>query len=148
MIGQWLHDLLQIGTPGERVMMINRLKKEDLVGKPVRGAYTYTKRGRTRYCRELQAAANVSRLRKVYRYDIQVQNVLEYGFRIVLKRDGNEPIIIRAYYWQQSGISALFNHPYLLGDGDAEIARVEKRIRRINDSLKEKAKWKKKKAAS
>lgn len=138
-----LRDWLRIGTPGERVMMIDRLKKEALVGKPCRGAYTYTKRSRQRYCRALQEKANRSRLAKIYRYDIKVESALEYGFQITLKRPGEEPIRIKAYYWQESGLGALFNYPYLLGDGDAEIARVEKRIEQINHSLKEKAKWKK-----
>jgi hypothetical protein len=148
MIGQWLRDVFRIGSPGERVMMITRLKREALTGKPRRGAYTYTKMSRQRYCRELQAAADASRLAKVYHYDIKVESVLEYGFQITLKRQGDEPIRFKAYYWQDGGLKALFNHPYLLSDGDTEIARVKHRIEQINDSLKEKAKWKKKKAAS
>lgn len=148
MIHQWFRDLFRIGTPGERVMMITRLQKEALTGKPRRGAYTFTKMSRQRYCRELQDAADRSRLAKVYHYAIEVKSVLEYGFQITLKRPGDEPIRFKAYYWQNSGLKALFNHPYLLSDGDAEIAQVNHRIEQINDSLKEKAKWKKKKARS
>lgn len=140
-----LRDWLLIGTPGERVMMIDRLKKEALAGKPHRGSYTYTMRSRKRHCDELQALANRSRLARVYGYEIQVKNVLEYGFHITLSRAGDQPIIIKAYYWQRTALGKLMNHPYYLAvDGGEEVTRVKQRIQQLNASLKEKAKWKKK----